>query len=98
MNIEDLTYRKDIENLFKDCPKNITWYEEADWLRETYSKEYLAEIYKSLYRDLCVIIDINNDHPESDYIRDCLDPVCLAGDRNLFKEKTNEVLIERGEI
>ncbi len=97
MNIRGLTYKTDIENLFKDCPQNITWYDQADWLKKTYSKEYLATIFKSLYRDLCTITDFDSNDPAADYIRDCLDPICLAGDADLFREKIREVLDERGE-
>jgi hypothetical protein len=98
MNIGDLTYRQVIESLFKDCPKDITWVDEGDWLRKTYPKEHLAGVYKSLYKDLCTICDIDNEHPEADYLRDYLDPIWLAGDDSLYKEMTYEVLKERGEI
>jgi len=98
MNIKDLSYRKVIEDFFKDCPKNITWYAEADWLKKTYSQEYLAEIFKFLYRDLCIVCDLDSNNIEADYLRDWLDPIWLAGNNNLMQEKIDEILKERGEI
>lgn len=96
MNIKDLeklTWQEISEKLKSIEPKNCTWYDVANFLRETYSKEYLTDLYVCLYSKL-LELDLNSE--ESDDLREFLDPYGLACDSDLLRNKLKEFWDKRG--
>lgn len=92
MNIKDLeklTWQEISEKLKSIEPKNCTWYDVANFLRKTYSKEYLTDLYICLYSKL---LELDLDGEEADDLRDFMDPYGFACEHFLLQKKLHEFL------